>query len=159
MTKQGWRRLAALILVAGLTVACGGGGGESSATSSAAPSPVAGPVPSPSPTPQPAAANCATSVSGIPSSVPAPFGRYPFTIALGAGCAWNAGTDVVWADISPGSGSGNASPLLNVNENANHDTRTITVTVNGQAFRVVQQPPVCVYSVLRNSPPSQAVVG
>jgi len=79
--------------------------------------------------------------------VPAPFGRYPLSIVTGSGCAWNARTDVAWADVSPSSGQGSGTPLLNVNENGNRDSRTITLTVNGQAFRVTQQVPTCSYSV------------
>jgi hypothetical protein len=149
MTQQVFTRLAVVIVAAGLIAGCGGS--SDSAVPSTAPSPVATPAPTPSPTPsptpQPSTSGCTTTVSGLPSSVPAPFGRYPFSIATGPTCAWSARTDVDWADVAPGSGQGSVSLLLNVSENMNRDPRTITVTVNGQSFRIVQQVPSCTYSV------------
>lgn len=56
-----------------------------------------------------------------------------------------------WADVSPGSGNGNASPTLNVNQNDAFFTRQMTVTVNGQNFQFTQAGANCSYSVDRTS--------
>jgi hypothetical protein len=58
---------------------------------------------------------------------------------------------VVWADVSPGSGQGNAAPVLTIGEHANRDARTLSVTVNGQSVRVTQNAIGCSYSVSRTS--------
>ena len=79
--------------------------------------------------------------------MPSTFGRYPFTITTAANCPWSARTDVTWADVATGSGTGSATPMLNVSENLNRDTRTVEVTINGQIYRVVQQIPTCSYTV------------
>jgi hypothetical protein len=74
-------------------------------------------------------------------------GRYTFTITIASGCAWTATTDVSWADVAPGSGQGNGTPMLNVNENPNRDARTVTVSVNSQSFRVTQNAVGCGYAL------------
>ena len=104
------------------------------------------PVPSPGPSPSPAP-GCSATVTGIPTSVGPAFGRYQFTISLPANCEWSARTDAGWADISPSSGTGSATPLLNINEHSRFDTRTLTTTVNGQAFRTIQNGLNCTFTV------------
>jgi Viral BACON domain len=131
----------ALFVVALLGIACSGSS-DRAADTGASPSPVPSPGPAPSPAP-----GCSATVTGIPTSVGAAFGRYQFTISLPANCEWTARTDAGWADISPSSGTGSATPLLNVNEHERLDTRTLTTTVNGQAFRTIQNPVGCSFTV------------
>ena len=52
-----------------------------------------------------------------------------------------------WASVSPGSGTGSATPVLQVLESAQNDSRTLTLTVNTQAYRVVQEGVRCVYTL------------
>jgi len=146
--------MAVIVVATGLLSGCGGSDAGGAAPSTA-PSPLAGPTPSPAPSttpsptppPQPTASDCTVSVTGIPTSVSAPNGRYPFSITTGSNCAWTARADVQWADVSPGSGQGNATPQLNVSEYHERDPRTINVEVNGKSYRVIQQPPSCTYGV------------
>ena len=87
-------------------------------------------------------------MSGLPgATIPGQGGRFQFSIGTSSSCAWTARTDVGWADVSPGSGNGNASPTLNVNQNATFFTRQLTVTVNGQNFQFTQAGANCTYSV------------
>lgn len=74
-------------------------------------------------------------------------GRYQFSISLPATCQWTSRTDQSWADVAPGSGDGNATPVLNINENPRSDSRTLTVTINGQSFRTIQNVPTCAYTL------------
>lgn len=111
------------------------------------PSPSPSPSPTPNPTPSPTPSGCSASVSGLPTAIPGQGGRFQFAIGVSSACAWTARTDVGWADVSPGSGNGNASPTLNVTQNATFFTRQFTVTVNGQNFPFTQAGANCSYSV------------
>ena len=56
-----------------------------------------------------------------------------------------------WADIAPGSGQGNAAPMLQVNRNEAFFTRQFTVYINGQTFLATQGSTNCTYSVEPNT--------
>jgi hypothetical protein len=103
----------------------------------AAPGTPPSPVPSPGPAPAPSP-SCTAAVAGVPSTVSAKGGSFSFALTAASNCAWTARTDVAWADASPASGQGNATPLLRVEEHTRTDTRTLTLTVNTQTFRVTQ---------------------
>lgn len=79
--------------------------------------------------------------------MPARGGVFTFGVTTGATCSWTARSDVTWADVSPGSGTGTGRPLLQVGEHTRLDSRTLTVTVNTQAFRITQNGVGCVYTV------------
>lgn len=132
----------AVLAVAVTMLGCG-----SDAELSPEPSPVPSPAPAPSPSPSPAPSTCSTTVSDLPAAVPARGGDFSFGVTTGAGCEWTAGTDVGWADVSPGSGVGSGRLLLRVGEHSRLDSRTLTVTVNSQAFRISQTGVGCVYTV------------
>jgi hypothetical protein len=136
---------AALALI--LVMAACGGGTDTAQSVSTGPSPVpTAPAPDTAPAP-PTSSTCAPSIAGLPSSVPYQGGRYPFTISLPASCQWTSRTDQTWADVAPGSGSGNSTAQLNVNENTRLDPRTLTVTINTQSFRITQNVPGCSYTL------------
>ena len=126
----------ALLTFALLAPACAGSSkNETAPDMVTGPSPAPSPSPSPSPNPSPSPApGCNASVSGVPSSIPGAGGRYQVSIGLSSGCAWTARTDVNWADVAPGSGQGNATPMLNINRNDAFFTRQFTVYVNGQTL-------------------------
>jgi hypothetical protein len=140
------RRFAMPLAVLALSVAITACGGSSDSSVSPGTGPSPTPSPSPSPSPPPASASCNAVVTGVPASVPAATGHYPFAITIGTGCSWTARTDVSWADVAPGSGSGNFTAMLNVNQNASVTTRTFSVIVNSQSFQTTQAS-VCTYSV------------
>lgn len=56
-------------------------------------------------------------------------------------------TDATWADASPSSSRGSATPTLRVAENALPDPRTLTLTVASQSFRMTQAAATCVYTL------------
>jgi hypothetical protein len=146
MTRRFGTRLAPLTLC--ILIAACGGANDSSLSPAAGP---AGPSPVPSPTPSPSPSSCNATITGLPSSVSTGTGRYPFTITIASNCAWTARTEVSWADVAPGSGSGNATPTLNVNENTAFFTRTLTVIVNGQSFQATQASVTCSNTLDRTS--------
>jgi hypothetical protein len=74
-------------------------------------------------------------------------GQFPFTVSAASSCAWTATTDATWADATPGSGQGSATPTLRVNENTRNDARTLTLTIGAQSFRIVQEAANCVYTL------------
>jgi hypothetical protein len=86
-------------------------------------------------------------VSGLPSSVSAKGGAFPFSVTTGSACAWSTQSDVSWADVNPASGQGSATPSLRVAESTQFDGRTLTMTINGQAFRITQQAVECSYAL------------
>jgi Viral BACON domain len=98
------------------------------------------PVPSPGPSPSP---SCTATVAGVPATVSAKGGNFAFSLSAAANCAWTARTDVTWADVSPASGQGSASPLLRVSEQTRVDARTLMLTVNTQTFRITQESTGC----------------
>src|SRR5262245_58916661 len=119
--KRLFRAPVVLFTLALLASACAGSSNNESAPNtvtgpSPAPSPSPSPNPSPSPSPSPAP-GCNASVSGVPTSIPGAGGRYQVSIGVSSSCQWTARTDVNWADIAPGSGQGNAAPMLQVNRN------------------------------------------
>ena len=140
MTRSLLLRLAPVVCAVALA-ACGATSSDSSSpsTSPSSPSTV-----SPSTPNTPA---CVVTVTGIPSSVPWTTGHYQFSISTSSSCSWVATSDVTWADVSPGSVTGSASPTLNVQTNSVRDPRTATITVAGQSFKVVQGISPCEYSV------------
>jgi hypothetical protein len=91
-------------------------------------------------------------VTGLPSSVSADAAQYPFSIAIASSCEWSVRSDAGWADVTPGSGRGNATLTLKVEKNGRpDDSRTATVTVNSVPFRVTQNRMGCSYSIDRTS--------
>jgi hypothetical protein len=74
-------------------------------------------------------------------------GRFTLALTIGSSCAWEAKSDVTWADVSPGSGQGSASLLLQVSESTRLDGRTLTLTINAQPFRVTQEGIICTYAL------------
>ena len=151
MTHRLCTRFAAFVLVL-VIAACSGS--KSSSSDSASPSPTAPspapaptPIPQPAPPPSPAPSGCTPTLTGLPSSVNGSSGRYQFSVNISSTCDWTARTDVGWADVSPGSGRGSASPTLNVSTNEGFVNRTATVTVNGQTVSVVQTVGNCSFDV------------
>src|SRR5688572_17106640 len=128
-------RLVPFVLAVSIA-ACSGDGTTTSSSTGPSPAPSASPSPSPSPSPN--HSTCTTAVSDLPPSVPARGGVFTFGVATGSTCTWTARSDVTWADVTPGSGTGNGRPLLQIGEHTRLDTRTLTVTVNGQAHRITQ---------------------
>jgi hypothetical protein len=92
-------------------------------------------------------------VTGLPTSITADAGRYPFSLEIASSCGdWRARSDAVWADVAPGSGRGNATLMLTVEQNVRpDDSRTATVTVNSTPFRVTQNRFVCSYAIDRTA--------
>jgi hypothetical protein len=68
-------------------------------------------------------------------------------VSAPSGCTWTARTDVSWADVGPGSGSGDGSLVLAFTENEGRSTRSLSLTINGTTARVVQNGRPCTYSV------------
>jgi Putative Ig domain/Putative binding domain, N-terminal len=73
------------------------------------------------------------------------------TIAIntnGSNCAWTASSEVSWATLSPGGGTGNGSVTVTIASNAASATsRPGTLTVNGQAINISQAGTTCTYDL------------
>ena len=54
---------------------------------------------------------------------------------------------MTWADVTPGSGQGTHTMLLQVGEHTRLDGRTVNIVINGQSFRITQDPVGCVYTI------------
>jgi Viral BACON domain len=83
--------------------------------------------------------------------VPPQAGKYQFAITAASNCPWTARADVLWADVSPSSGTGNGTPVLQISEQTVNDSRGLTLTINGQGYRVTQSPVNCIYTLDRTS--------
>lgn len=135
MMRSAFGRLVPFTLLF-LITACGSGNGDNVTPSS----PTA-------PSAQPSPSTCTASTSGVPAQVTSRGGTFAINVTTASNCTWTARTDVQWASVSPGSGSGNATLALQISETAQNDSRTLTLTVNTQTYRVVQEGVRCVYTL------------
>src|SRR5262245_22131116 len=103
--------------------------------------------PSPTPSPSPSPSTCSTSASGVPGQVTSRGGSFAFNVTTAANCTWTARTDVQWASVSPGSGTGNAPAVLQILETSANDSRTVNLIINTQSYRITQQGVSCVYTL------------
>jgi hypothetical protein len=88
------------------------------------------------------AAPCRYSVTPVNATVSPNGGDVSITIETLAGCAWTAGSPVVWISL-PGNASGNASGTLTLTVAANSGTvpRTGSVTIGPQTVTIQQAAP------------------
>jgi BACON domain-containing protein len=99
----------------------------------------------PSPTPSPS--TCSTTATGVPGQVTSRGGSFTFNLTSAGNCTWTARTDVQWANVNPGSGTGNGTLVLQVLETTQNDSRTLNISINTQSYRVVQEGVRCVYTL------------
>jgi hypothetical protein len=136
MMRSAFRRLAPLTLLL-LVVACG-------KDETGSPSPNA---PSPTPSPSPSPSTCSTTATGIPGQVASRGGSFAFNLTAAGNCQWTIRSDSLWASVAPGSGTGNATPVIQVQETILTDSRTFNLTINTQSYRIVQEGVRCVYTL------------
>jgi hypothetical protein len=141
------RRSAALVIAATMA-ACSSGDGDAPGGTPTGPSPTpAGPT-SPPPTGSPSQPSCAPTIPDLPPTIPTRGGSYVLSLLVASDCVWSATAQAEgWANISPNSGRGSATPTLRVLENVRTDTRTLLISVNGQTFRTVQEGVACIYTL------------
>jgi all-beta uncharacterized protein/BACON domain-containing protein len=103
MMRSAFRRLAPFTLLL-LVVACGND--ENGSPNS----------PSPTPSPSPSPSTCSTTATGIPGQITSRGGAFAFNLTAAGNCTWTIRSDAQWASVSPGSGTGNATPVIQVQE-------------------------------------------
>ena len=135
MMRSAFRRLAPFTLLL-LVVACGNDENGSSPNS-----------PSPTPSPSPSPSTCSTTATGIPGQITSRGGSFAFNLTAAGNCTWTIRSDAQWASVSPGSGTGNATPVIQVQETAANDSRTLNLTINTQSYRILQEGVRCVYTL------------
>lgn len=84
------------------------------------------------------AAACRFDVSGAAATVPPEGGQLALTVRTHSVCAWTAASDVVWAEVSPGSGRGEGVVRVNVAPNAGTAPRSLVLTIAGERVAATQ---------------------
>jgi hypothetical protein len=90
-------------------------------------------------------APCRFSLSGLPETVPATGGLVPVGIHAASVCAWTAGSEVAWAQVTPASGKGDGVVQVTVSPKTG-DVRPIALTIAGERVSAMQIAPATVPS-------------
>ena len=120
----------------GCVVACVAAGcGGNSVSTTTGPSPV----------------KCATSLSGLPVTLPATGTKVQATVTAERECSWSVTTDVSWVKLSPATGQGEGSVTVAVAANDNPVARAGAIVINGARVTVSQAPASCRFDLDRQS--------
>lgn len=140
------RRSAAFVLATAMAACSSGDGDGSGATPTGPTTTPSGP--SAPPTGSPSQPSCAPTITDLPPTIPTRGGSFVLSLLVASDCVWTAVAQAEgWANISPNSGRGSATPTLRVLENVRPDTRTLVISVNGQTFRTIQDAVPCIYTL------------
>jgi hypothetical protein len=85
----------------------------------------------------PDSTRCGVTLNGI-NAIPPNQTQTTLQISTFRDCAWNAGSNVAWLQVSPANGQGEGPLSLTASANASLDTRTAVVMVNGASFQLTQ---------------------
>jgi hypothetical protein len=99
----------------------------------------------------PSAVKCATSLNGLPASVPAAGTRVQATMSAERECSWTVSTEAPWVQLSPSAGQGDTQVTVAVAANNTAAARTGTIIVNGVRLTVSQQAAQCRFDLGRSS--------
>ena len=120
----------------GCVVACVAAGcGGNSVSTTTGPSPV----------------KCATSLSGLPVTLPATGTNVQATVTAERECSWSATTDVSWVKLNPATGQGEGSVTVAVAANDTPVARAGAIVINGARVTVSQAPALCRFDLDRQS--------
>jgi hypothetical protein len=99
----------------------------------------------------PTTVKCATSLSGLPSSIPAAGTKVQAVVSAARECSWSATAEAPWVQLSPDSGQGQAQITVAVAPNDTAAPRTGAIVVNGARLTVTQEPAPCRFDLDRGS--------
>jgi hypothetical protein len=91
----------------------------------------------------PSAVKCATSLSGLPATVPAAGTSVRASISAERECAWNATPQVGWVRVDPEAGQGASQVTVVVAANDAAVPRTAGIDLNGTRVALTQEAAAC----------------
>src|SRR4051812_26030816 len=89
---------------------------------------------------------CQSTLGTVPT-IPAGGGKVQVPVVATRECAWTAGTNSSWVQVSPTSGQGEASLTLTAAANPQGLVRTGNITINGGQIAITQAASPCTFAV------------